>query len=84
MAGNSRPAIGHPAAGDAPAGGRANGVVITIHAPADPLGGVHRPPPLEPPMRVAISQAEQDHHAELRRRSYELAVARGHINRWPA
>lgn len=64
MAGNSRPTIGHPAAGDAPAGGR----VL----------------PLEPPIRIAISRAEQDHHAELRRRSYELAVARGHINRWPA
>lgn len=26
-----------------------------------------------------ISQAEQDHHAMLRHRSYELAIARGHM-----
>jgi hypothetical protein len=38
-------------------------------------------PPREPPIAVAISQAEQDHIAELHRRSYELAIERGHIIR---
>ena len=39
------------------------------------------PRKFEPPMRVQISRDEQDHHRELRRRSYELAVERGHIVR---
>ncbi len=38
-------------------------------------------PGLEPPMAMQISCAEQDHHAMLRRRSYELAVRRGHMRR---
>lgn len=32
-------------------------------------------------MAVQVSRAEQDHIAMLRRRSYELAVQRGHIRR---
>ncbi|MDL5159419.1 hypothetical protein [Actinomycetospora termitidis] len=47
-------------------------------------GAMSRPsgPPMWPPMSVQISQAEQDHHAFLRRRSAELAVERGHVRRW--
>lgn len=48
----------------------------TLH-PLDP----RLQPPVLPPMAMAISQAEQDHHAALRLRSYELALERGHIRR---
>ena len=38
-------------------------------------------PPLLPPMAMTISRAEQDHQAAMRVRSYELALARGHVRR---
>ena len=55
-----------------------------VPGPVGPFAGEPGGPPLERPIAVQISQAEQDHHAALRRRSYELAVARGHINRFPS
>ncbi len=50
--------------------------------PLDPkIAAMIQPRKFEDPLRVQISRAEQDHHAELRRRSYELSVARGHMRR---
>lgn len=40
-----------------------------------------QPRKFEKPIAVQISLNEQAHHAELRRRSYELSVARGHMRR---
>jgi hypothetical protein len=42
--------------------------------PAGPCP-IHR----EAPIAVQISQPEQQYHADLRMRSYELAKQRGHI-----
>jgi len=58
------------------------GIVEVTDAGESLVGPFDGPPP--PPslgMAIQISRAEQDHHAELRRRSFDLAVERGHIRR---
>ena len=61
---------------------RVSGEIVVNHH-VEIMGPGRLPPPLDPPMAMAmqISQAEQDHHAMLRARSYALAIERGHIRR---
>ena len=45
------------------------------------IAAMIQPRKFEKPIAIQISRAEQDHHRDLRRQSYELSVARGHMRR---
>lgn len=45
------------------------------------IAAMIQPRKFEGPIRISISADEQAHHKELRKRSYELSVARGHMRR---
>lgn len=40
-----------------------------------------RQPPLEPPMAIVVSPADLTHMDAMLHRSYQLALARGHVRR---
>jgi len=60
----------------------ARGGTFTPSGPIIPVSA-ERPGgcPLEPPIAIMVSRADRDHQAAMRRRSYELAVERGHVRR---
>jgi hypothetical protein len=74
----------NPTAPDPARAALARGEVIETfpQEPLDPkIAAMIQPRKFEGPIRIQISDLEQAHHAELRKRSYELSVARGHMRR---